>query len=46
MKNGAVYEGEYQMGVMHGRGVLKHADGTLYHDGVWRNGMPVSDDDS
>ena len=37
-----VYEGEYQDGKYHGRGVLRFADGSIAHDGQWKDGEPAN----
>ncbi len=41
-----VYEGQFQSYHMHGRGKYLNGDGTVRHDGVWKNGQPVTDDES
>ena len=35
--DGQVYTGEFQMGKMHGQGVLKNGENTIY-EGEWKEG--------
>ena len=37
-----VYEGEWKEGNQHGRGIWWNADGSVYHDGEFIEGDPVS----
>uniref|UniRef100_A0A7S3P9X8 Uncharacterized protein n=1 Tax=Amphora coffeiformis TaxID=265554 RepID=A0A7S3P9X8_9STRA len=39
--DGGYYEGEWKEGMIHGKGKEIRADGTLRHEGNWRNGAPV-----
>ena len=39
--NGNVYDGQFKKHLRHGRGVERKADGTVVHDGEWRDGKPV-----
>jgi len=39
--DGGYYEGEWKDGMIHGKGREIRADGTLRHEGNWRNGAPV-----
>ena len=43
MKNGALYEGEYVDGIIHGKGALRLPNGAVYHDGMWVDGKPQGD---
>ena len=39
--DGGYYEGEWKDGMIHGQGKEIRADGTLRHEGSWKNGAPV-----
>jgi hypothetical protein len=38
---GDVYEGEWENNHRHGKGKYTRADGSTYHDGMWRDHQPV-----
>jgi hypothetical protein len=40
--DGRVYDGEWKDGKMHGQGVMRLADGTIAHDGQWKDDQPVN----
>lgn len=37
-KNGEIYEGLFENNNPHGEGILKDANGTVIHKGVWKEG--------
>ncbi len=39
--DGRVYKGEWRDGKAHGYGVEKRVDGTVRHEGMWNNDIPV-----
>ena len=40
-QNGDLYDGEWKNGNREGRGVYTLADGTVYHDGLWKSGKII-----
>lgn len=40
-QDGSVYEGEFKMGLRHGKGILFDKHGRLLKSGIWENDIPI-----